>query len=86
MLTRDRNLLSRVSALIVVDVQNGTFHPGLAVTRPEFFAAARDLVIPNIARAIAHCRAHGVEVIFTVIENLTRDGRDRGLEGHRGSS
>ena len=80
MLTRDRNLLSRASALIVVDVQNGTFHAGLAATRPEFFAPARDRVVPNIARAIAHCRAHGVEVIFTVIENLTRDGRDRGLD------
>jgi len=66
--------------LIVVDVQNGTFHDGLATTKPEFFAAARDVAIPNLARAIAHCRAHGVEVIHTVIENLTRDGRDRGLD------
>jgi len=79
-LTRARPLRPGVCALIVVDVQNGTFHDGLAATKPEFFATARDVTIPNLARAIAHCRAHGVEVIHTVIQNLTRDGRDRGLD------
>src|SRR6185295_3074396 len=29
---------------------------------------------------IAACRHGGVEVIYTVIENLTRDGRDRSLD------
>ncbi len=36
--------------------------------------------IPNIRRLIAACRRAGVEVIYTVIENLTADGRDRSLD------
>ena len=38
------------------------------------------MVIPNLAKIIAACRAGGIEVIYTVIENLTRDGRDRSLD------
>ena len=34
----------------------------------------------GISALIAACRAAGVEVIYTVIEALTRDGRDRGLD------
>ena len=31
-------------------------------------------------RLQAACRAGGIEVLYTVIENLTRDGRDRSLD------
>jgi nicotinamidase-related amidase len=36
-------------------------------------------VIPNTARLIKQCRAHGTEVIFARIACLTEDGRDRSL-------
>jgi len=36
--------------------------------------------LPNMARLQACCRASGVEVLYTVIENLTQDGRDRSLD------
>ena len=79
-LTRDRPVEPATTALLIVDVQNGTFNEAQQAIRPEFFAAARDVVIPNLQRLVAASRRAGVEVIYTVIENLTRDGRDRSLD------
>jgi nicotinamidase-related amidase len=79
-LTRDRPLVPARTALLVVDVQNQTFNDAQEVIRPEFFFGARDRVIPNIARLIEASRGAGIEVIYTVIENLTADGRDRSLD------
>jgi nicotinamidase-related amidase len=83
---RDRGL-SRIrpidparTALLVVDIQNATFNDAHEKIRPEFFAAARDIVIPNLRRLVDACRRESVEVIYTVMENLTRDGRDRSLD------
>src|SRR5690606_13802305 len=38
---------------------------------------------PNAKRLIASARSAGVEVIYTVIEALTADGRDRSLDHKR---
>ena len=57
-LSRQRPLSIRCApALLIVDVQNATFNDAQENIRPEFFAAARDIVIPNLARLIAACRA-----------------------------
>jgi nicotinamidase-related amidase len=37
-------------------------------------------VIPNIGELLGAFRGSGLEVIYTVIENLTQDGRDRSLD------
>jgi nicotinamidase-related amidase len=79
-LSRDRAFDPQHTALLIVDVQNATFNNEQSALRPEFFAAARDIVIPNLAKLVAACRRSGVEVIYTVIENLTHDGRDRSLD------
>ena len=78
--TRDRKVDPARTALLVVDVQNHTCNASLRTARPEFHRHATATVIPNLVRLIAACRARGVEVIYTVIENLTRDGRDRSLD------
>jgi nicotinamidase-related amidase len=80
MLSRDRPFQSGRTALLIVDVQNATFNAAQERIRPEFFAAARDIVIPNLVRLTDACRTIGVEVVYTVIENLTEDGRDRSLD------
>jgi nicotinamidase-related amidase len=79
-LTRDRRFETGRTALMVVDVQNATFNEAQRAIRPEFYETARDVVIPNLARLLSACRPLGVEVIYTVIENLTRNGRDRSLD------
>ena len=46
----------------------------------DFFAVMRDSAIPNMQRLQAAYRGAGIEVQYTVIESLTRDGRDRSLD------
>jgi nicotinamidase-related amidase len=78
--TRDRPIIAGRAALLVIDVQNGTCGPKEAELRPEFYKAAVLRVIPNIAALIQAFRGAKLEVIYTVIECLTADGRDRSLD------
>jgi len=79
-LTRDRPIRKGHAALLVIDVQNATFGPEDASARPVFHAAAATRVIPNIARLLEAFRRAHLEVIYTVMETLTEDGRDRSLD------
>ncbi len=45
-----------------------------------FFEEMENRVIPNMQRLQAGCRKAGIEVMYTVIQNLTKDGRDRSLD------
>ena len=79
-LTRDRPIRKGRAALLIIDVQNGTFGPAEARSKPEFHAIASTRVIPNIKRLLDAFRAARLEVVYTVIESLTQDGRDRSLD------
>ena len=79
-LTRDRPIAKGRAALLIIDVQNGTFGPAQAKSKPEFHTLASTRVIPNISRLLEAFRGGRLEVIYTVIENLTLDGRDRSLD------
>lgn len=73
-------LVAERLGVLVIDVQNWVMDEAKHPCRPEFYADARAFVIPNIARLIAAARTHRVEVIYTVMENFTDDGRDRSLD------
>jgi nicotinamidase-related amidase len=77
---RDRPIDPGRTALLIIDVQNVTYGNAEAARQPFFHAQAGGAAIPNIAQLQAACRRKGIEVMFTVIENLTLDGRDRGLD------
>ncbi len=90
-LTRDVPLEPGRAALLIVDVQNYCCdRAGSAVKDMaeadfqseygEYFERLENEAVPNMQRLITACRETGVEVIYTVIEALTRDGRDRGLD------
>jgi nicotinamidase-related amidase len=71
------------TALLVIDLQKGEYNPDRIAAESEhayLFDRIRDLVIPNGQKLLVACRAAGVEVIYTVIESLTLDGRDRSLD------
>lgn len=68
------------TALLLIDVQNFVLDETKHPPRPAFYARARGLVLPNLAALVEQARAAGVEVIYTVMENLTADGRDRSLD------
>jgi nicotinamidase-related amidase len=79
-LTRDRPIVRGSAALLVIDAQNGTFDDKDKSARPEFYDAAASRVIPNIRKLLDAFRAAQLEVIYTVIEALTGDGRDLSLD------
>jgi nicotinamidase-related amidase len=78
-LTRDRPIVKGRAALLIIDVQNGSWSSAKAIKRPEHQAAAAR-AIPNIRRLLDAFRGAGLEVVYTVMENLTADGRDRSLD------
>lgn len=92
---RERPIVRSRTALLSVDMQNGEFSADLmerakAPGAPEakkraFYDRVAHVVIPNQVRLQAAARDAGIEVVYTVIESLTRDGRDRSLD-HKISS
>lgn len=89
--TRNLQLVPERAALLIIDVQNfsarreGGEFKGLSDAEFNekygwFFDRIRRDSLPNLQRLQAACRGAGVEVMYTVIENLTRDGRDRSLD------
>jgi ureidoacrylate peracid hydrolase len=45
-----------------------------------FFREMRERAVPNMQRLQQGCRKAGVEIMYTVIEALTQDGRDLSLD------
>jgi nicotinamidase-related amidase len=76
------------TALLFVDLQEIFCRPGLDPAHPDltadhyYFRRLRDTAIPNQVRLLDAARASGVPVLHTIIEALTRDGRDISLD-HR---
>jgi len=90
-MTRDVPLLANQSALLFIDVQNfsarrdgGEFKDVPPAEFDEkyawYFEQLESRVVPNMQRLQAACRDAGVEVMYTTIESLTLDGRDRSLD------
>lgn len=90
-LTREVPLVPEQSALLFIDVQNFAAHrKGAEFTDLSdaefedkygwFFSQMQSRVVPNMQRLQAACRNNGVEVLYTTIESLTKDGRDRSLD------
>jgi ureidoacrylate peracid hydrolase len=90
-LTRNVPLATDQSALLFIDVQNfsarrdgGEFKDVAPAEFAEkyawYFEQLESRVVPNMQRLQAACRKAGVEVLYTTIESLTLDGRDRSLD------
>ncbi|WP_048647028.1 isochorismatase family cysteine hydrolase [Nitratireductor soli] len=90
-LTRNVPIVPAQAALLYVDVQNFSAHKDGAEfagldekTFNEkygwYFDRLAGDVIPRMQKLQAACRKAGVEVMYTTIESLTLDGRDRSLD------
>ena len=90
-LTREVPLNPAQSALLFVDVQNfsaernGAEFADLTPAEMEekygwYFDQLDTRVVPNMQEIQKAARAAGVEVMYTTIESLTLDGRDRSLD------
>jgi ureidoacrylate peracid hydrolase len=90
-LTRNVPLDPAQSALLFIDVQNfcarrdGSEFKDISPDQMEqkygwFFQRFEAETLPNMQRLQAACRKAGIEVMYTTIESLTLDGRDRSLD------
>jgi len=79
-LTRERRFEAKRSCLLLIDTQNYVWNPEVAQCQPYFDVQVRDVVLPNLRRLIDAFRGAGGEVMYTVMENYTKDGRDRSLD------
>jgi nicotinamidase-related amidase len=79
-LTRDKPFDPKRVCLLLVDTQNYVWNPEVAKRDPYFDRQLRETVLPNLQKLIAGFRAAKAEVMYTVMENLTEDGRDRSLD------
>ncbi|SMO50727.1 isochorismatase family cysteine hydrolase [Ruegeria faecimaris] len=90
-LTRDLPLEHDQSGLLFIDVQNFAAHRDGAefegLTNADFdakfgwfFEQLKSRIVPNMQALQKGFRAAGIEVLYTTIESLTKDGRDRSLD------
>jgi nicotinamidase-related amidase len=83
---RDEEYRAGETALLLVDMQRVWVEPGLDPAHPErgpdhyFYRETAERTIPNQLRLLRAARSAGVEVVHTIIESLTKDGRDRSLD------
>lgn len=87
LLSRESPLGSGHSGLLVIDMQNLCAVRGHGQDRDQpapqddpYYSRVEEIVIPNIQALLSACRDNAIEVIYTVIESLTLDGRDRSLD------
>ncbi len=89
--SRDLPLVPHRTALLFVDVQNACALPegdefqalGEGERRDQygyFFDRLEKVAVPNMQRVQAACRSASIETLYTTIECLTLDGRERGLD------
>lgn len=90
-LSRDIPIEPKQTALLFIDVQNFAAKRNgseFKETTPQefeqkygwYFRQLETRVVPNMQRLQKAARQAGVEVMYTTIESLTLDGRDRSLD------
>ncbi|NRQ18781.1 isochorismatase family cysteine hydrolase [Ensifer sesbaniae] len=85
LLRRDSAYEAGRTSLLFVDMQRIWCEPNLDPTHPQdadsyYHRRLRQTVIPNQVRILEAARKAGCEVLHTIIESLTLDGRDRSLD------
>jgi ureidoacrylate peracid hydrolase len=91
--SREIPVVPERTALLFIDVQNynacpdGGIYQAAGLTAEQaadkfgyFFQRLDKVVVPNMQHLQNSCRESGIEVMYTIIENLTIDGRDRSLD------
>ena len=90
-LSREVPLQPAQSGLLFIDVQNFAAHRDggdfrhlsraeIETRESYYFGQIERVALPNMQRLQRAFRAAGIEILYTVIESLTQDGRDRSLD------
>ncbi len=91
LLSREVPVVPAAAALLIIDVQNycasrqgSEFKDVLPEVFEEklgyYFSSLEEVGLPNMQRLQAASRHAKIEVMYTMIQSLTRDGRDRSLD------
>lgn len=89
--SRNIPVVKQETTLLFIDVQNYNTDPdggeylGMSEEKKQqefgfFFKKIADETLPNMQKIQKASRAEKIEVMYTVIESLTKDGRDRSLD------
>jgi ureidoacrylate peracid hydrolase len=89
--SREVPLRPEQSGLLFIDVQNFSAHRDggdfrhlsraeLEAKESYYFGQIERVALPNMQRLQPAFRAARIEILYTVIESLTQDGRDRSLD------
>ena len=80
---REKKIEKVHTALLIIDLQKAEYNKKNILDKPDdryMWDRIANTVIPNGQELINACRKNNIEVIYTVIESLTDDGRDSGLD------
>ena len=80
---REKRIEKDHTALLIIDLQKGEYNAKIIREKPNnkyMWDRIKNIVIPNGTKLIQACRENDVEVIYTIIESLTQDGRDSSLD------
>lgn len=82
---RDLPFTPRQTSILFVDMQRAWCEPGLdphldKASASYFYTRLEQQVVPNQQLLLAAMREAGENVLHTIIESLTADGRDRSLD------
>ncbi|MFV0475615.1 MAG: cysteine hydrolase family protein [Pikeienuella sp.] len=83
---RDGAFDKGATALLLVDMQRIWLDPAFddhgagGGPQAEFYETTAKVTVPACEKLLAAARAGGVEVLHTIIQSLTEDGRDRSLD------
>ena len=80
---REQKIDKNNTALLIIDLQKGEYNPEIISKKPHdkyMWDRINNIVLPNGKKIIDKCRKNKIEVIYTVIESYTKDGRDRGID------
>ena len=77
---RISSIPAKETAILLVDVQNSEIDVEHKEKYSWYYQQIMEVCLPNMKRIIEIGRSMGIEIIYTTIESLTSDGRDRSLD------
>ncbi|CAF1163072.1 unnamed protein product [Adineta steineri] len=79
-LERIKTIPINQTAILLVDVQNSEIDNYHKENYPWYYQQITEICLPNMKQIIELGRSLNMEIVYTTIESLTSDGRDRSLD------
>jgi nicotinamidase-related amidase len=77
---RIKTIVALKTTILLVDVQNSEIDDFHKENFPWYYKQIMEVCLPNMKQIIELGRSYGMEIMYTTIESLTSNGRDRSLD------